>query len=177
MAGYAQYVNKIISADPNVYLANSRVGQGGLGSAGAYTAQIQVYLKPRNERPLSADQISQKLRGKLTGIPGVNVFVVNPPTIRIGARMSRSSYQYTLQGLDLTQLRDVSEQLETALKNEPGFIGVSSDFDKPAPDVDVTILRERAAAQGVTPTQIENALSYAFGGQQVSQIYGAQNLY
>ena len=177
MAGYAQYVNKIISADPNVYLANSRVGQGGLGSAGAYTAQVQVYLKPRNQRPLSADQISQELRRKLTGIPGVNVFVVNPPTIRIGARMSRSSYQYTLQGLDLTQLRDVSEQLETALKNAPGFIGVSSDFDKPAPDVDVTILRERAAAQGVTPTQIENALSYAFGGQQVSQIYGAQNLY
>ena len=177
MSGYAQYVNKIISADPNVYLANSRVGQGGLGSAGAYTAQIQVYLKPRADRPLSADEIARNLRRKLTGIPGVNVFVVNPPTIRIGARMSRSSYQYTLQGLDLNQLRDVSEQLENALKNTPGFVGVSSDFDKPAPDVDVTILRERAAAQGVTPTQIENALSYAFGGQQVSQIYGAQNLY
>jgi hypothetical protein len=117
------------------------------------------------------------LRRKLTGIPGVNVFVVNPPTIRIGARMSRSSYQYTLQGLDLTQLRGVSEQLETALKNAPGFVGVSSDFDKPAPDVNVSILRERAAALGVTPTQIENALSYAFGGQQVSQIYGEQNLY
>ena len=29
----------------------------------------------------------------------------------------------------------------------------------------------------MTPTQIENALGYAFGGQQVSQIYGAQNLY
>ncbi len=177
MAGYAQYVNKIISADPNVYLANSRVGQGGLGSAGAYTAQVQVYLKPRNERALSADDLARQLRRKLTGIPGVNVFVVNPPTIRIGARMSRSSYQYTLQGLDLNQLRIVSEQLENALKNEPEFVGVSSDFDKPAPDVDVAILRERAAALGVTPTQIENALGYAFGGQQVSQIYGAQNLY
>jgi HAE1 family hydrophobic/amphiphilic exporter-1 len=177
MAGYAQYVNRIISADPNVYRANSRVGQGGLGSAGAYTAQIQVYLKPRDQRPLSADEISRELRRKLTGIPGVNVFVVNPPTIRIGARMSRSSYQYTLEGLDLDQLREVSARLETALKDTPGFIGVSSDFDKPAPDVDVSILRERAAAQGVTPTQIENALSYAFGGQQVSQIYGAQNLY
>ena len=177
MATYAQYVNKIISDDPNVYLANSRVGQGGLGSAGAYTAQVQVYLKPRNERPLSADQVSQELRRKMNGIPGLNVFVVNPPTIRIGARQSRSSYQYTLQGLDLTQLRTVSEQLETALKNEPEFVGVSSDFDKPAPDVDVAILRERAAVLGVTPTQIENALGYAFGGQQVSQIYGAQNLY
>jgi HAE1 family hydrophobic/amphiphilic exporter-1 len=59
----------------------------------------------------------------------------------------------------------------------PGFVGVSSDFDKPAPSVEVGILRDRAAALGVTPTQIENALGYAFGGQQVSQIYGSQNLY
>src|SRR5262249_22818238 len=89
----------------------------------------------------------------------------------------RSSYQYTLQGLDLEQLRTVSGQLEEALKQTPGFIGVNSDFDKPAPSVEVGILRDRAAALGVTPTQIENALSYAFGGQQVSQIYGEQNLY
>jgi HAE1 family hydrophobic/amphiphilic exporter-1 len=177
MASYAAYVNKVISADPNVYRANSRIGGSGLGSAGAYTAQIQVYLKPRDQRPLSADDIARQLRRKVSGVPGLNVFVVNPPTIRIGARMSRSSYQYTLEGLDLNQLRDVSEQLEVAMKNDPRFIGVSSDFDKPAPDVNVQILRERAAAQGVTPTQIENALSDAFGGQQISQIYGAQNLY
>jgi len=177
MVSYALYVEKIVQKDPNVYLTNPRVGGSGLGSAGAYTAQVQVYLKPRNERPLSADQISQELRSKLTGIPGLEVFIVNPPTIRIGARQSRSSYQYTLQGLDLDQLRTVSGQLEDALKQTPGFIGVNSDFDKPAPSVEVAIQRERAAALGVTPTQIENALGYAFGGQQVSQIYGAQNLY
>jgi multidrug efflux pump subunit AcrB len=177
MVGYTQYVQKIISADPGVYLANTRVGGGGLGSAGAYTAMIQVYLKPRDKRPLSADAIAQGLRRKLTGIPGLSVFVVNPPTIRIGARGSRSSYQYTLQGLDLEQLRDVSGQLEAALSATPGFVGVTSDFDKPAPSVEVAIQRERAASLGVTPTQIENALGYAFGGQQVSQIYGAQNLY
>jgi HAE1 family hydrophobic/amphiphilic exporter-1 len=177
MVAYSQQVAKIIEANPNVYLVNPRIGGSGLGSAGAYTAQIQTYLKPRNERSQSADEVARDLRRQVTGIPGVEVFIVNPPTIRIGARMSRSSYQYTLQGLDLNQLRTVSEDLENALKAEPGFVGVSSDFDKPAPSVEVAIQRERAAALGVTPTQIENALGYAFGGQQVSQIYGAQNLY
>jgi multidrug efflux pump subunit AcrB len=177
MVSDAMYVENIVQQDPNVYLTNPRVGGSGLGSAGAYTAQVQVYLKPRGERSLSADQISQELRRKLTGIPGLEVFIVNPPTIRIGARSSRSSYQYTLQGLDLDQLRVVSNQLEDVLKQTPGFIGVNSDFDKPAPSVEVAIQRDRAAALGVTPTQIENALGYAFGGQQVSQIYGAQNLY
>jgi HAE1 family hydrophobic/amphiphilic exporter-1 len=177
MVAYAQYVSKIVAADPNVYVTNPRVGGSGLGSAGAYTAQVQTYLKPRDQRSLSADQIARELRAKLTGIPGLEVFIVNPPTIRIGARMSRSSYQYTLEGLDLDQLRQVSNQLEDALKVTPGFVGVNSDFDKPAPSVEVKILRDRAAALGVTPTQIENALGYAFGGQQVSQIYGAQNMY
>jgi HAE1 family hydrophobic/amphiphilic exporter-1 len=177
MVAYAQYVSKILAADPNIYVTNPRVGGSGLGSAGAYTAQIQTYLKTRDQRALSADQIASELRAKLTGIPGLEVFIVNPPTIRIGARMSRSSYQYTLEGLDLDQLRQVSGQLEDALKQTPGFIGVNSDFDKPAPSVEVKILRDRAAALGVTPTQIENALGYAFGGQQVSQIYGAQNMY
>ena len=177
MVAYSMQVQKIIGADPNVNLANTRIGGSGLGSAGAYVGENHVYLKPRNERALSADGVALELRRKLAGIPGIEIFIVNPLTIRIGARGSRSSYQYTLQGLDLTQLRDVSEQLERALKAVPGLIGVSSDFDKPAPSVEVGILRERAAALGVTPTQIENALGYAFGGQQISQIYGAQNLY
>lgn len=177
MAAYTQYVSKIINADPNVYGANSRVGGSGLGSAGAYTSQINIMLKPLADRKLSADDIARELRSKLTGIPGVEIFIVNPPSIRIGGRNSRSSYQYTLQGLDLDELRDISDRLVRALQSTPGFIGVNSDFDKPAPSVEVAVDRDRAAMLGVTATQIENALGYAFGGQQVSQIYGAQNYY
>ena len=103
--------------------ANPRIGGSGLGSSGAYTAQVQAYLNRREtSAPLPRIDVARELRRKLTGIPGLDVFVVNPPTIRIGARQSRSSYQYTLQGLDLTQLRDVSAQLETALKAAPGFV-------------------------------------------------------
>ena len=107
----------------------------------------------------------------------MSVFIVNPPSIRIGGRVARSNYQYTLQGLDLDELREVSTRMVRALQASPIFVGVNSDFDKPAPSVEVKIDRDRAAALGVTPTQIENALGYAFGGQQVSQIYAAQNQY
>jgi multidrug efflux pump subunit AcrB len=102
---------------------------------------------------------------------------VNPPAIRIGGRGARSSYQYTLQGLDLTQLQDVSGQLVQKLKSMPGFVGVNSDFDRNAPSLEVAIRRDRAAALGVMPAQIEQAMGYAFGGQRVSQIYASSDQY
>lgn len=177
MVAYTRYVTNIIDSDPNVYGTNSRIGGGGLGSAGAYTSQLNIELKPESQRKLSAEEIARVLRRKLSHIPGLSVFIVNPPSIRIGGRVARSNYQYTLQGLDLDELRDVSTRMVRALQASPVFVGVNSDFDKPAPSVEVKINRDRAAALGVTPTQIENALGYAFGGQQVSQIYAAQNQY
>ena len=40
-----------------------------------------------------------------------------------------------------------------------------------------TIDRDRAAALGVTPQQIETALGAAFGGQQISQINTSSDQY
>ena len=59
----------------------------------------------------------------------------------------------------------------------PGFVGVNSDFDRAAPSVEVAIDRDRAAALGVAPQVIEAAMGYAFGGQQVSQIYASNDQY
>ncbi len=174
MAADAQRVGKIIDADPNVEGAMVRVGSSG---AGANSANSFVTLKSLSERSLSADEVARELRRKLNNIPGLNVFVVNPPSIRIGGRGSRSSYQYTLQGLDLGQLQTVAAELSAKLKTTPGFVGVNSDFDKPAPAVNVSIERDRAAALGVTPAQIEMAMGFAFGGEQVSQIYASSDQY
>jgi HAE1 family hydrophobic/amphiphilic exporter-1 len=107
----------------------------------------------------------------------VKVFVTNPPALRIGGRSARSSYQYTLQGIDLDELQEVATRLEEKLQTVPGFVGVNSDFDRAAPSVEVTIDRDRAAALGVAPQLIEAAMGYAFGGQQVSQIYASNDQY
>ena len=66
---------------------------------------------------------------------------------------------------------------KTELKDRPEFVGVNSDFDKATPSAEVHIDRDRAAALGVTPQQIENAMGYAFGGEQVSQILDSSDQY
>ncbi len=64
-----------------------------------------------------------------------------------------------------------------ALSRTPGFVDVTSDMDLTSPAINVGIDRDRAAALGVSPAAIETALGTAFGGQQISTIYGASNQY
>ena len=163
---YTRQVLDIIQKDPNVESVE-----------GDEHGDTQVTLKPLSERSLSADQVATELRGKLRGIAGTSVTVVNPPIIRVGARGSRSNYQYTMQGLDLAELQDSAAKLVQALQADPIFVGVNSDQDSASPSLQVDIDRPRAAALGVTPDQLETAMGAAFGGQQVSQIYAAADQY
>ena len=166
VVAYTRNVTRIIMQDPNV--ADVQSDESG---------DMTIALKPLSQRRLSADQVTNELRRKLRDIPGTSITFVNPPTIRIGGRGSRSTYQYTLQGLDLTELQKASVDLVHALQTDPTFVGVNSDQDDVAPSVHVIIDRERAAALGVTPDQIQATLGLAFGGQQVSQIYETTDQY
>jgi HAE1 family hydrophobic/amphiphilic exporter-1 len=177
MALYVEQAAKIVSDDPDIEGVMAQM-EGANGSAGTNNARLMmIKLKPLGERKTGPDAIIRRLRPKLSHIPGVNVFITNPPAIRLGARMARSNYQYTLQGLDLGQLQDYSGRLMDALRKTPGFVDVTSDNDAAMPSVQVKIDRDRAAAFGVSPQQIETALGSAFGGQQISQINTPSNQY
>ncbi len=163
---YTRTVMDIVQKDPNV-----RAVQGD------ESGDMNIALKPLAERELSADQVANELRAKTRNIPGTLVTFRNPPTINVGGRGGRSSYQYTLQGLDLTQLQDTAEQMVGALQEDPTFVGVNSDQDRATPSLQVDIDRNRAAALGVSPAAMETAMGVAFGGQQVSQIYADTDQY
>jgi HAE1 family hydrophobic/amphiphilic exporter-1 len=138
---------------------------------------MTLALKPLSQRSLSADQVVTELRRKLRNIPGTSITITNPPILRVGGRGSRSTYQYTLQGLDFAQLQDTANRLVSQMQQDPVFVGVNSDQDKAAPSLQVDIDRNRAAALGITPDDVESATGVAFGGQQVSQIYAAADQY
>jgi HAE1 family hydrophobic/amphiphilic exporter-1 len=176
MTRYQQEAASIASEDKNVQGVMSFVGGGGSRS-GVNTGTMLFKLKSTSDRSLSADQIIQELRPKLAVIPGLKVYMQNPPAIPIGGIQSKSQYQYTLQDLDQQELQSYALQLQTALTGAKGFLDVTTDLDVSAPAVNVDIDRDKAAAYGVTPAAIENALGAAFGGEQVSTIYGTSNQY
>jgi len=176
MTQYQMQAANIAAQDKNIDGVMSFVGGGGSRS-GTNTGTLLFKLKPRSHRALSADQIINELRPKLSGIPGLKLYMTNPPAIPIGGQQSKAQYQYTLQDLDQNELQSYAIQLQAALGNTAGFQDVNSDLDISAPSVNVDINRDAAAAFGVTPAAIESALGAAFGGQQISTIYGTSNQY
>jgi HAE1 family hydrophobic/amphiphilic exporter-1 len=153
----------------------SFAGAGGPSSS-LNNGRVFVTLKPRGERP-SADAIVQELRPALTHIPGVNAYVQNIPTIRVGGRLSKSEYQYTVQAPDTAELYRWAPQIEAKLRALPVLANVTSDLQITQPQVTVDIDRNRASALGVSAQAIESTLYDAYGARQVSTIFAPTNQY
>ena len=175
MAGMQQQVAAIVKENPYVAGAMSSVGAGG-PSASLNVGRIFVALKPRDQRP-SADVVIQQLRGPLANVTGIKVYVQNIPAIRIGGQVTKSSYQYTLQGTDTNELYQWAPRIEEKLRSLPGIVDVTSDLQISKPQVTVEIDRNKAAALGVSAHEIESTLYDAYGQRQVSTIYAPTNQY
>ena len=176
MAEHQQEVAKVIAEDPNVESFMSTAGRlGGLGAEN--TGLVFIRLKPRSERPLSADQIVQELRPKLAHIPGIVCRPQNPPPIQTSGRLTPGQFQFTLQSADAKQLYHFAPLLEEKVRALPGFQDVTSDLRLKNPQINVEIDRDKASALGVSAAQIELALYDAYGTRQISTIYAPSNTY
>ncbi|MHB8809463.1 MAG: efflux RND transporter permease subunit [Desulfobulbaceae bacterium] len=176
MVAHQQAVAAIIDQQPEVDRFMSSVGARGSSPTGN-SGRVIMSLKPRAEREKSVDQVIQELRRKLAEVPGIQVFLQNPPVIRVGGRVSRSLYQYTLQATDMEELLQWAPKVEERLGRMDELQDVSSDLEMTNPQVLVDIDRNKALRLGITPEQIENTLYDAYGSRQVSSIYTAANQY
>ncbi len=176
MVEHQKAVASIVKGDPNVAAFMSNAGARGPFGRGN-TGSMFIRLKPRSERELSVDQVISELRPKLSQVPGIRVFLQNPPPLRIGGMVTRSLYQYTLQSPDLHELYEHAAVLQEKIKTLPGFLDVTSDLEIKNPQVNMQIDRDRAAVLGVTAEQIEDALYTAYGTRQISTIYASNDDY
>jgi HAE1 family hydrophobic/amphiphilic exporter-1 len=174
MSTQQEKVAKIILEDKNVELIASFIGASpgqSLNNGRAF-----VKLKPDNQRP-GANIVMDDLRKKLNNLPGIRTYLQNLPIIRIGSQLTKSQYQFTLQGINQKELYDFIPVLETKLSALPGFMNVTSDLQISQPQTTVKIDRDKAAKLGVSLAQIENTLYSAYGEKQISTIYTSSNQY
>ena len=176
MVEHQRALNRIVQQDPNVDTFMSSAGSRG-GVSSSNSGMIFMHLKPRKERKLSADEVIQELRLKLAQVVGIQAFLQNPPPIRIGGQLTKSLYQYTLQGPDTDELYRVAPIVEAKLRTIPGLQDVTSNLQLKNPEIDVEILRDRAASLSVSAAQIEDTLYNAYGARQISTIYAPNNEY
>jgi hydrophobic/amphiphilic exporter-1 (mainly G- bacteria), HAE1 family len=176
MVNHQKALAAIVSEEPNVAAFMSAVGASGVSVANN-AGRMFMRLKPRSERELSADEIIQKLRQKVSQVPGIQMFMQNLPAIRIGGMLTKSQYQYTLQSPDTEELYRTAMELEGKMKALPELQDVTSDLQIKNPQVNLEINRDKASALGITAQQVEDALYYAYGSRQVSTIYAPNNQY
>jgi HAE1 family hydrophobic/amphiphilic exporter-1 len=176
MVKHQQELAEIVSNDPNVDSFMSAIGASGI-SVASNSGRMFIRLKPRSERRLSADEIIQELRKKVAYVTGIQMFMQNLPPIRIGGRLTKSEYQFTLQSPDTDELYKYSEIFLSKLKELPMLQDVTTDLQIKNPQVNVEIDRDKASALGVTAEQIEGALGASYGSLQVSTIYAPTNQY
>ena len=175
---YQGQVAAIIQRDPNVEALISTIGGNASATLGGPNlGQIVVHLKPRGDRKELVGEIIERLRPQLAGVAGMEVYIQNPPTIRIGGQVSKSVYQYSMQSPDKEALYAAARKLRSALAELPGLQDVTSDLEVSSPQVSVEIDRDKAAALGVTANQIESAFYDAYGPRWVSTIYAPVNEY
>jgi HAE1 family hydrophobic/amphiphilic exporter-1 len=166
----------IVAEDPNIDGFMSAVGGGGRIST-VNQGRLIIHLKPRAERDMSADEVARSLTRKLAAVPGMRVFIQNPPVLNIGGRSAKSEYQFTLTSSDIGALYDGAAALERRMQEVPGIADVTSDLQIKNPQVQVSIARDRASALGIDVNQIESALYNAYGARQVSTIYTPNDQY
>ena len=175
MVKHQKVLASIVSKNPNVESFMSSVGAGG-PSIATNSGRIFIRLKPRSERK-NIDEIMQELREKTAGVTGIQIYMQNLPTIRIGGQLTKSLYQLTLQSPDTNDLYKYSTILEQKMRELPEIQDVNSDLQIKNPQVNVEIDRDRASSLGITAFQIEDALDTAYGTRQVSTIYAPNNQY
>jgi HAE1 family hydrophobic/amphiphilic exporter-1 len=175
MSAHQKMVTDLLAKDPNVDGYISSVGGGGGGTSNV--GRMFIRLKPREQRRLTADQVVNELRVKMAAIPGIRVFIINPPVINIGGRFASGIYQFTLQSTDLKTLYSGALALEAKLRDNPMLRDVNSDLRISNPEVNVVIDRDKAASLGITPQAIEDALYSAYGTRQASTILAPNNQY
>jgi multidrug efflux pump subunit AcrB len=164
-----QRVSAAIRQDRAIQHVVAFVGGGPGGSTS--TATLFSSLRPMSERHVPASVVAQRIGRLFASDPEVQVFFSPAQDLRVGGRMSRSAYQYTLQGEDVGELRTWAARLIAELRREPRLRQVSSDQADGGLALRVAIDRDTASRLGITPRDVDVALSSAFGQRQIATTY------
>jgi HAE1 family hydrophobic/amphiphilic exporter-1 len=175
MARQMQAVIGVILRDPAVQSVGAQIGA--TGSTTLNDGRMFIALKPQGEREVSADQVIGRLRPQLAQLQGITVYMQASQDITIGARLSRTQYQYTLVDADAGELARWAPVFLDRLQAIPGVTDVASDQANAGPLLDITVDRDAASSYGILPATIDNTLDDAFGQRIVSTIFTQLNQY
>jgi hydrophobe/amphiphile efflux-1 (HAE1) family protein len=166
----------IVGQDPSVQDVTAFAGGRGNTNSGF----MFMSLKPDAERQKKGDTaqvIVDRLRPKVSNIPGAILYLQAFQDLRIGGRNTATEYQYTLTADSLKDLNEWGSKLKDAMDQLPQIKDVATDQQQLGLRGQLVIDRATASRLGVSPLTIDATLSDAFAQTQVSTTYMPLNQY
>lgn len=164
---------KIIREDPAVENVIGFTGGGQRNSGNMF-----ILLKPKSQRGgLTSDDVIARLRKKLASEPGAKLFLQTSQDIRMGGRMGKGQYQFTVKADELKDLKKWTPKILEAMKQLPELIDVATDQQDKGIQTTITYDRDMISRLGLTLGLADSTLNDAFGQRQISVIYNPLNQY
>jgi hydrophobe/amphiphile efflux-1 (HAE1) family protein len=171
-----QAVLDVVTKDPAVASAIAYIGPGG-ATVTENDGRMFITLKPQAQRNVSADQVIARLTEALQSVQGVTLYMQAAQDINIGARLSKTQYQYTMVDVDSAELNHWAPILQEKLRGLGQLTNVASDQQSAGRTLNIEVNREVASRLGIDPSVVDALLYDAFGQRHVARIYTTLNQY
>lgn len=133
-------------------------------------------LKTWHQRVKSQEQIKHELQQELSKIPGMSIFVIDPPSMISGG--ARKPVEFNLQTSTSYQIIDqISKKFINLMKQSPIFTNVDRDFNASTPTLDIIVNRDKAYLYGVSLDSIGQTIEYLINGKTVGDFKMGNNIY
>jgi len=167
---------RVVTEDPAVASAIAYIGPGG-ATVTENDGRMFITLKPHGQRRATADQVIARLSRALRPVQGITLYMQAAQDINVGARLSKTQYQYTLVDVDSDELDHWAPILLQRLLGLRQLADVASDQQSAGRMLNVEVNREAASRLGVDPAAVDSILYDAFGQRHVARIYTTLNQY
>ncbi|HLJ19814.1 MAG TPA: efflux RND transporter permease subunit [Stellaceae bacterium] len=167
MAEREHALANIIMADPDV----AHVYYWVESNPSLNSGRFQIELKPIDQRNASATEVLARMRKAARVVPGIMFFGQARQDVQIGAKISKTQYQYTLQEPDAGELFQWAPTVMQKLAGLPQLQDVTADLQPAAPQMLLKLDRDTMGRLGLTPQAIDDTLYDAFGQRQVATVF------
>jgi HAE1 family hydrophobic/amphiphilic exporter-1 len=165
----------VVMKDPAVAAANAYIGPGG-PTVTENDGRVFITLKPLGRRA-GVDQVIARLNKALQPVYGITLYMQAAQDITVGARVSKTQYQYTLVDVDSDELDHWAPILLKKLQTLPQLTDVASDQQSAGRVLKVEVNRQLASQFGINPSIVDSILYDAFGQRVAARIYTRLNQY
>ena len=166
----------VITREPAVASATAYIGPGG-STVTENNGRVFITLKPHEQRSATADQVITRLNRALQPIQGIRLYMQSAQDINVGARLSKTQYQYTMVDVDSAELDHWAPILLQKLRALPQLADVASDQQGAGRTLVIEVKRDVASRLGIDPALVDAILYDAFGQRHVARIYTTLNQY